>query len=629
MSNAVGSVTSSAAILSVNTPVSLSAQPVSRTVNPGATVSFSVAAAGTAPLTYQWRKDGQNITGANADSLSIASASSASAGTYDVLVSNAAGSVTSNTATLEINRSSEIEFLIQPADIHLIRGSSATIRLRLTKAPAEAADAWQLFSVAQEGALLSGSISQDTPTSIPLYTILSSGEYFLRVLRTYANGSQESADTRRFHAEVYSGEQVAGTYEALLLSADRPSQDGAFYRGAVTLSVTRSGSVSGRIQYNEALPVAGTAAPVIRNYTPVARALAGRLVPVGGNPALLRLIPKAAPGTAVPREEVVLECDCSTTPPKLTARVADRVSGADGESFLTWESHADCRRVLPNFQQLSEAQKSIVGRHVVGGDFFQSKEGSLPAYLALQVTTSGRLLWSSRRPGYAGTGASTLMQEQDLAFSAKIYEGQAATMAAARVKLAQSWMGRIALTQAPNGNWSASVDSAELPQALELQSSCLSVSGRSITFTPGSGNWSTVREVAFAEGNRSAWDLKSGVSDILRMRPTLQFTLHSTQGGTEGAIPEQRWTAAISPVGTFKLLPHLNSADPPLLPRFHLDRGSAEFAGLYTQPGMSAKGRLHGFMVDSGANPTLRALGWLETGAPPFVTVRNWSLQLE
>jgi len=74
VANSVNSVTSSAAVLTVNpAPVapSITQQPVSQTVTAGANVTLSVTATGTAPLTYQWRKDGQNIAGATSASLTL------------------------------------------------------------------------------------------------------------------------------------------------------------------------------------------------------------------------------------------------------------------------------------------------------------------------------------------------------------------------------------------------------------------------------------------------------------------------------------------------------------------------------------------------------------------------------
>ncbi len=80
----------------------ISAPPTNVTVNVGGLASFSVTAAGPAPLSYQWRKDGVNIPGAVASSYNRTNVQPASIGNYSVAVSNAGGSVTSSMASLTI-----------------------------------------------------------------------------------------------------------------------------------------------------------------------------------------------------------------------------------------------------------------------------------------------------------------------------------------------------------------------------------------------------------------------------------------------------------------------------------------------------------------------------------------------
>lgn len=86
-------------------------QPVSRTVVPGTQVTFSVTAMGYAPLRYQWRRNGYEIAGATASSLLISvptqSPFDAVMGTYDVVVSNIGGAVTSAAAVLQVNALSQ------------------------------------------------------------------------------------------------------------------------------------------------------------------------------------------------------------------------------------------------------------------------------------------------------------------------------------------------------------------------------------------------------------------------------------------------------------------------------------------------------------------------------------------
>lgn len=69
-------------------PPSINTQPLSRIVNPGSNVTFTVVASGIAPLTYQWQFEGNNIAGATTSSYVRLNAQSGTAGIYTVVVSN-------------------------------------------------------------------------------------------------------------------------------------------------------------------------------------------------------------------------------------------------------------------------------------------------------------------------------------------------------------------------------------------------------------------------------------------------------------------------------------------------------------------------------------------------------------
>src|SRR5436305_3323 len=107
VSNPVGSVTSNAGTLTVNassTAPSITTQPANQTVTVGQTATFKVVAAGAAPLSYQWQKNGTAISGATSASYTTAATTSSDNGAqFVVVVSNSAGSVTSNAATLTVN----------------------------------------------------------------------------------------------------------------------------------------------------------------------------------------------------------------------------------------------------------------------------------------------------------------------------------------------------------------------------------------------------------------------------------------------------------------------------------------------------------------------------------------------
>ncbi len=105
VSNSAGTVNSAVALLTVNPLVaaSISAQPTGTTVSSGTATIFSVQAIGTGPFSYQWQRDGANISGATAATYSLPAPTVADSGAlFRVVVSNAAGSVTSAEALLTV-----------------------------------------------------------------------------------------------------------------------------------------------------------------------------------------------------------------------------------------------------------------------------------------------------------------------------------------------------------------------------------------------------------------------------------------------------------------------------------------------------------------------------------------------
>ncbi len=131
--NAAGEVLSSAALLTVNPAVVapvITVQPQPVAVTAGQTAQFSVSATGTAPLAYQWQRNGVNIAGATTASYSVLNAQSVHAGSYRVLVSNAAGSLTSTAATLTVNPAVQPPVVLtQPQPATRTVGQSVTFTL--------------------------------------------------------------------------------------------------------------------------------------------------------------------------------------------------------------------------------------------------------------------------------------------------------------------------------------------------------------------------------------------------------------------------------------------------------------------------------------------------------------------
>jgi hypothetical protein len=100
VSNASGSVTSSAAALMVYQPVSIVAAPADQLVSYGDTASFSVVAAGFPTVGYQWSFKGANIAGANSSTLAIPGVTTNQLGAYSVLATNAYSSAPGGSAVL-------------------------------------------------------------------------------------------------------------------------------------------------------------------------------------------------------------------------------------------------------------------------------------------------------------------------------------------------------------------------------------------------------------------------------------------------------------------------------------------------------------------------------------------------
>jgi uncharacterized repeat protein (TIGR01451 family) len=102
VTNAGGSVTSSGAVLTVLVRPGITTQPQDQTVALGQNPSFSVAATGTTPLSYQWYFNGTAVSGLTGSTCTISNAQLANAGTYTVGISNAVGTVISSNAVLTV-----------------------------------------------------------------------------------------------------------------------------------------------------------------------------------------------------------------------------------------------------------------------------------------------------------------------------------------------------------------------------------------------------------------------------------------------------------------------------------------------------------------------------------------------
>ncbi|RZJ16141.1 MAG: hypothetical protein EOO54_17620, partial [Haliea sp.] len=84
-------------------PPAITSQPISQTVQAGQSATFSVAAVGDGPLSYQWQRAGADVPGATSTSYTLANAQlDSNASVWTARVTNPAGSVLSTSATLSV-----------------------------------------------------------------------------------------------------------------------------------------------------------------------------------------------------------------------------------------------------------------------------------------------------------------------------------------------------------------------------------------------------------------------------------------------------------------------------------------------------------------------------------------------
>ncbi len=98
-----GSLTSDVALVGVIASASISQQPVAQTICVNSPLTLSVTGSAGNNTTYQWRKGGQNISGATSATYTVANATAANAGSYDVVITGSCGTVTSNAVTVTVS----------------------------------------------------------------------------------------------------------------------------------------------------------------------------------------------------------------------------------------------------------------------------------------------------------------------------------------------------------------------------------------------------------------------------------------------------------------------------------------------------------------------------------------------
>ncbi len=213
VSNSAGTVTSASATLTVNAVAvapTITTQPASQTVTAGQTATFTVAATGTASLSYQWQKNSVNISGATSSSYTTPVTTTGNSGsTYDVVVTNAAGTVTSASATLTVNAAAVAPTITtQPVSQTVTAGQTGTFTVAAT-GTAPMSYQWQKNSVNIAGATSS---SYTTPAT----TSANSGSTYDVVVSNSVGSATSSAATLIVTAAANAGTYTLGASPSAL-----------------------------------------------------------------------------------------------------------------------------------------------------------------------------------------------------------------------------------------------------------------------------------------------------------------------------------------------------------------------------------------------------------------------------
>jgi hypothetical protein len=182
VTNGIGSANSIAALLTVITPPEITQSPLSQTVPLGQEVMFSVTASGM-NLEYQWQKDETDLTGRREPTLTLTNVNTLSNGGYRCIVSNSAGSVPSEVATLSVDGPPNVKQ--QPGDV--LVNVNQPVTLSVTAVGPGLSYQWQKNTINIDTAAATSATFQ-----IPAASVADSGSYRCRISNTHGTISSNT-----------------------------------------------------------------------------------------------------------------------------------------------------------------------------------------------------------------------------------------------------------------------------------------------------------------------------------------------------------------------------------------------------------------------------------------------------
>ncbi|HWY29099.1 MAG TPA: immunoglobulin domain-containing protein, partial [Candidatus Acidoferrum sp.] len=151
-------------------PPIITRQPQNSSVPVGNVATLSVSAAGTAPLTYRWQRNGINVQGGTGAVLSVYNAQPINSSSYRVWVSNAAGSICSQPATLTVLQAPVIT--AQPLGMTASEGGNATLQVKAS-GTSPLSYQWYLNNSPVAGATISSlALDPVDPSQAGIYQVL-------------------------------------------------------------------------------------------------------------------------------------------------------------------------------------------------------------------------------------------------------------------------------------------------------------------------------------------------------------------------------------------------------------------------------------------------------------------------
>jgi photosystem II stability/assembly factor-like uncharacterized protein len=165
--------------------------PANQTVTLGATATFSVTANGTAPLTYQWRRASTAIAGATGTSYTTPTTVAGDTGaSFDVVVTNSAGSVTSAAATLTVTVPVTATITSSPAAVTVIEGATASFTVAATCSTGTPTYQWQK---SPSGGAFANVAGATAATYVTPATVLADNASSFRAVATCGTATATSA----------------------------------------------------------------------------------------------------------------------------------------------------------------------------------------------------------------------------------------------------------------------------------------------------------------------------------------------------------------------------------------------------------------------------------------------------